>query len=81
MHDQPNQSPGERMDQLDQSLLSTLTSEDSHRPWSLAELASELGADPADALSRLARAGLIHRLDRFVWATRPAVRAQELHDV
>jgi hypothetical protein len=80
MHDQPNQSPGERMDQLDQSLLTTLTSEDSHRPWSIAELASELGADATEPLARLARAGLIHRLDRFVWATRSAVRAQELHE-
>ena len=80
MHDQPNQSPGERMDQLDQSLLTTLTSEDSHRPWSVSELASELGVDPSDPLARLARAGLIHRLDDFVWATPPAVRAQELSD-
>jgi predicted transcriptional regulator len=68
------------MDQLDHSLLSTLTSEDSHRPWSITELASELAADPTDSLARLARAGLIHRADQFVWATRPAVRAQELHD-
>jgi len=68
------------MDQLDSELLQTLTSDDSHRPWSLAELACELGADPTDPLARLSRAGLIHRLDQYVWATRPAVRAQELHD-
>jgi hypothetical protein len=31
-----------------------------------------------DALARLARAGLIHRHDDFVFAARAAVRAQEL---
>jgi len=68
------------MDQLDSELLQTLTSNDSHRPWSLAELSSELGQDPADPLARLSRAGLIHRSGGFVWATRTAVRAHELQD-
>jgi predicted transcriptional regulator len=81
MHDQPSQEPGERMDQLDRSLLATLTADDSHRPWSVDELARELGEDPSAPLARLQRAGLIHQLERFVWAARPAVRAQELHDV
>jgi hypothetical protein len=80
MHDQPSPSAGEQMDQLDRSLLSTLTSDESHRPWSVAEIEREIATDPSAALNRLARAGLIHRLGDFVWATRPAVRAQELHN-
>lgn len=81
MHRQPIQEPGERMDLADQDLLTTLTSDDSHRPWSLDELARECGAGAAESVVRLARAGLIHRSDDFVWATRAAVRARELHEV
>jgi hypothetical protein len=49
---------------------------------SVAELMCELDwpyefrAD--DALARLARAGLIHRRDQFVFASRAAIRAQQL---
>jgi predicted transcriptional regulator len=80
MHDQPTQDPGERMDQLDRSLLSMLASDESHRPWSVEEIGRQIGEDPTAALNRLAREGLIHRVADFVWAARPAVRAEELHD-
>lgn len=80
MHDQPTPSPGERMDRADQDLLSALTSDESHRPWSVQEITWHAGEDPTDALARLAREGLIHRLGDFVWASRPAVRAQQLQD-
>ncbi len=80
MHDEPTPSPAERMDRADQDLLATLTSDESHRPWSVDEIARQAGEDPSAALSRLAREGLIHRLGDFVWASRPAVRARELHD-
>jgi hypothetical protein len=81
MHDQPNPSPGERMDRADQNLLATLTCEDSHRPWAVAELAAAMAADPGEALARLSSDGLIHRCGQFVWATRAAVRASELHNL
>jgi predicted transcriptional regulator len=81
MHRQPTQEPGERMDLADQDLLATLTSDDSHRPWSMDELARERGADAGESVARLARAGLVHRSGDFVWATRAAVRARELHEV
>jgi hypothetical protein len=80
MHDQPTPSPGERMDRADHDLLSALTSDESHRPWSVQEIARYAEEDPGAALARLAREGLIHRLGDFVWASRPAVRAQELQD-
>jgi hypothetical protein len=81
MHDQPTPSPGERMDRADRDLLSALTSDESHRPWSLEEIARHAAEDPGAALARLAREGLIHRLGDFVWASHPAVRAQVLQDV
>jgi hypothetical protein len=49
--------------------------------WSVDEIAREL-ADPAgarDAVARLAGAGLVHRLNEFVFTTRAARRASELH--
>jgi len=81
MHDQPTPSPGERMDRADKDLLSTLSCDESHRPWSVDELARQMGEDPTGALGRLFREGLIHRLGDFVWAARPAVRAEELHNL
>jgi predicted transcriptional regulator len=80
MHDQPTPSPGERMDRADHVLLATLTAEDSHRPWSVEEIARQSGEDPTDALNRLAREGLVHRLGDFACAARAAVRAEELHN-
>jgi hypothetical protein len=49
-------------------------------PWSLQELARELGnpADAEDAVARLAGAGLVHRLGEFVFPTRAARRAEEV---
>lgn len=49
-------------------------------PWSLSEIARELGSeqDAEDAISRLQRAGLLHRLGDFVFPTRTARRAAEL---
>jgi hypothetical protein len=48
--------------------------------WSVAELARELGCElaAAGALVRLHAAGLVHRREEFVWATRAASRFSEL---
>jgi hypothetical protein len=49
-------------------------------PWTLEELGREVGdhTEAIDAVARLTGAGLVHRLDRFVFPTRVARRAEEL---
>jgi hypothetical protein len=50
-------------------------------PWTIEELSRETHGeviDAADAVARLAETGLVHRLDRFVFPTRTARRAEEL---
>ena len=78
MHDQ--RSPAEEAAQTDHTILSLLLRDDAQRPWTEDEVAREIG-DPlatTDGLSRLYGAGLIHRVEGFVFATRPAVRAAQL---
>jgi predicted transcriptional regulator len=49
-------------------------------PWSVDEIARELQnpTAAADAVRRLTEAGLVHRLDQFVFPTRACRRAEEL---
>jgi hypothetical protein len=49
-------------------------------PWSVPELARELGGElqATDAIARLHAAGLVHRCHEFVWATRSATRFHQL---
>lgn len=49
-------------------------------PWSVGELARELGneGNAIDAVSRLTHAGLLHRFGEFVFPTRTARRAATL---
>jgi hypothetical protein len=49
-------------------------------PWSLEEIARELGdrPDAEDAVARLAGAGLVHRLGDFAFPTRSLRRASTL---
>jgi hypothetical protein len=63
---------------LDSAILSLLINEGSHRPWSVDEIEREVRRDPTDSLGRLHGGGLIHRLESFVWAARPAVILDEL---
>jgi hypothetical protein len=48
--------------------------------WSMAELARELGGDlpAADAVTGLHAAGLVHRCDEFVFASRAAAHFSRL---
>jgi len=49
-------------------------------PWSVDEIAPELQDESrvADGVRRLTEAGLVHRLDDFVFPTRTARRADEI---
>jgi hypothetical protein len=80
MPDEKTTPPVEHDQNADGIILSLLTDCDEQRPWSVEEIAREYGnhGDTIDALSRLYAAGLIHRLGEFVWATRAAIRADEV---
>jgi hypothetical protein len=56
---------------------------ESNAPWAVDEVGRELGDEDGatDALARLTTTGLVHRLDRFVFPTRAAVRAAQLPDL
>lgn len=66
--------------EIDGMILSMLVHDDSHRPWSIEEVAREIGspADATDGLGRLDRAGLTRRLEGYVFASRAALRAEEI---
>lgn len=75
-----NQPTPMRDEDIDAAILESLLEDDAQRPWSVDEVASEI-EDPiaaADGLARLRRAGLIHRLDGFVFASRAALHAQQI---
>jgi hypothetical protein len=84
MHDQ--RMPGDRSrasrtdEDLDNVVLG-LALDDPPWLWSVEEIARELGdeVDTHDAVARLAAAGLLHRLGEFVFPTRAARRADEIH--
>jgi hypothetical protein len=79
MHEKPIPDPGESMDRIDSLILEALTVlEETHRPWSIDEIARAVEEDPRDSLGRLAREGLVHRLGDFAWPTRAAARAEQL---
>jgi hypothetical protein len=77
MHTQPNYDP----EQVDSAILGLLVDPGASRPWSVEEVAREIG-DPvatADGLARLTAAGLTHRIaEGFVWASRAALYAEAL---
>lgn len=65
---------------LDRSVLGLLLGSDETALWTVAEVERELGGehDLIDAIDRLHCAGLIHRLQDFVFVTRAARHADEL---
>lgn len=75
MQAQNTVSPVEQDQQIDGAILGLLL--DSPVPWSTHEVEREIGDQivTADGIGRLTRAGLVHRLDGFVFASRAAVHA------
>ncbi len=80
MHDQRSSAPAEGETTIDGAILSMLLNEDAPWPWTADEVAREMGdaLAVADSLARLYGAGLIHRLEGFVFPTRPAVQAERI---
>jgi hypothetical protein len=77
MHTQPNYDS----EQVDSAILRLLVDPRASRPWSVDEVAREIGdaVATADGLARLTAAGLAHRIDEgFVWASRAAIHAGAL---
>jgi predicted transcriptional regulator len=79
MQDQPNETVAEQGRRTEQTIL-TLVLSGAQSIWSVEELASEIGRrmDTVDALATLQAAGLVHRCQDFVFATRAALRFDEL---
>lgn len=68
-------------EQVDSAILGLLVDPEASRPWSVQEVAREIGDDvaTADGLARLTAAGLAHRIaEDFVWASRAALHAEAL---
>jgi hypothetical protein len=83
MLDQPISGAGDlraRLDCAERAVLGLLLYSEFWGPWSDAELDRAIdGEIPAgDAVAGLHAAGLVHRCEGFVWATRAAVRASRL---
>lgn len=79
--EKPIPSPTEQFNGTEGTILLLLTTDD-HWMWSVEEVIREYGDRGAaiDAINNLHGAGLIHRTtDDFVFATRAAVRAGEIH--
>lgn len=73
---QPTLEPENDEARIDRFVLNLLLDEDNQRPLSVEEVIREHGNQPEalDGLDRLHGAGLIHRLDGFVFASRAAIR-------
>jgi len=80
MQQERSGTPGDMAEQVERAILAMLLVADEQPPWSMHEVELEIGdhIETADGLGALHRAGMIHRCGEFVFATRAAVRAQQL---
>jgi hypothetical protein len=80
MQGNPILSEAEAEQRVDAAILEALLDCEAQRPWSVDEIALVLNdpIDASDGLGRLVRAGLVHRHDGFVWASRSAIAADAL---
>jgi hypothetical protein len=76
MPEERTPTPAEEDQRLDHKIIVLLLDREAQGPWSEQEVERELGCDVTDSLARLYAAGLIHRLQGFVWATRAALAAE-----
>jgi hypothetical protein len=81
MQDQPTQRDAAReFDVAERLVLDMLLDPDFPGPWTIQELGRAMGneVEAADAVMGLDRAGLVHRIDQYVFASWPAARAMKL---
>ncbi len=78
MREQSTPAPGEEDETIDRTVMLIVLDREQPWPRSVEDLGRELGRDPTDSVARLKGAGLLNTLDRFVWPTRAAVRAEQL---
>jgi len=78
MREQRTPDPSEHEDTTDRTVMLILLDRDQPWPRSVEDLGREFDQDPTDSVARLRAAGLLYTLDRFVWPTRAAVRAEQL---
>jgi hypothetical protein len=66
--------------QTEATILCLLLDPKIQRPWAVDEVIREIGRpiDTNDALARLQAAGLVHRVNGFVFATRAALRLDQI---
>jgi hypothetical protein len=80
MQDESIPTAADEEQRTDQAILALLLTPEEQRPWSQHEVELEMGdkLDTIDSLVRLRAAGLIHRCDEFVFASRAALTAERL---
>jgi predicted transcriptional regulator len=84
MQDQPiERDLAAEFDRNEREVLELLLDPDAPGPWSVHEIGVALRSRvrAEDALSALHRAGLVHRCEEFVFASRPAIRCMQLADM
>lgn len=77
---EPARRPHLSEEQSDSAVLAMLICDQACPVWSMDEIMRTLGrsGDAIDSVCRLAAAGLVHRIDQFVFPTLAARRADEL---
>ena len=78
MQDQRNRDVAMDEAGTDVAVLALLVEDDAQRLWSVEEVGREIGDAARDSVARLHGAGLVHRLEGFVFATRAALRGARL---
>jgi hypothetical protein len=78
MREQRTPAPSEEDDTTDRTVMLIVLDREHPWPRSVEDLGRELGQDPTDSVAWLKGAGLLYTLDRLVWPTRAAVRAERL---
>jgi predicted transcriptional regulator len=80
MHDESTCLAPDPDERAEKTILSLLLIADSQRPWSVDEVAREMGdrVRAADGIASLHAAGLVHRCGEFVFATRAALYMDQL---